>query len=260
MVKTVFRRKSMPQITHTLIARKKQGLVVLILICTLAVYPLLLSACRTASAQDDPPISKEWQEEFNIHDRELTDSGESRYFILKPGFQMILESAFETLTITVLDETKEINGITTRVLEEREERNGELVEISRNFFAIDPDTGDVFYFGEEVDIYSDGQVTSHSGAWLAYEDGNLPGLIIPGNPVVGMKYYQEIAPGVAQDRAEVINLSINFQTQAGDFTDCLLTQESSKVSPLAIEYKTYCPGVGLVQDETLHLVSYGYIK
>ena len=75
-----------------------------------------------------------------------------------------------------------------------------------------------------------------------------------------MKFYQELAPGIAQDRAEVINLSINFQTQAGEFTDCLLTQESSRVSPLAIEYKTYCPGVGLVQDETLHLVRFGYIE
>jgi len=231
-----------------------------LLVCTFAVFILVLSACTTASTQENVAITTEWQEDFNILDRELSDSGESLYFILKPGFQMILESTFEKLTITVLEETKEINGITTRVLEEREERNGELTEISRNFFAIDQKTGDVFYFGEEVDIYSEGQVTSHSGAWLAYENGNLPGLIMPGNPGVGMKYYQEIAPGVAQDRAEIINLSINFQTQAGDFTNCLLTQESSKVSPLAIEYKTYCPGVGLVQDETLHLVRFGYIE
>ena len=231
-----------------------------LLVYTFAVFISVLSACTTASPQDNVAISTEWQEEFNILDRDLSDSGESLYFILKPGFEMILESTFEKLTITVLEETKEINGITTRVLEEREERNGELTEISRNFFAIDQKTGDVFYFGEEVDIYSDGQVTSHSGAWLAYENGNLPGLIMPGNPVVGMKFYQELAPGIAQDRAEIINLSINFQTQAGEFTDCLLTQESSRVSPLAIEYKTYCPGVGLVQDETLHLVRFGYIE
>jgi hypothetical protein len=231
-----------------------------LLVCTFAVFIPVLSACTTASPQDNVAISTEWQEEFNLLDRDLSDSGESLYFILKPGFQMILESTFEKLTITVLEETKVINGISTRVLEEREERNGELREISRNFFAIDQKTGDVFYFGEEVDIYSNGQVTSHSGVWLAYENGNLPGLIMPGNPLVGMKYYQEIAPGVAQDRAEIINLSINFQTQAGEFSDCLLTQESSKVSPLAIEYKTYCPGVGLVQDETLHLVRFGYIE
>jgi len=249
--------------TNYLKKSRGYGSVSVLLVFTFAVFILVLSACRPASSQDtqdNKAISVEWQEEFNILDRKLSDSGENRYFILIPGFQMILESTFEKLTITVLEETKEINGFSTRVLEEREERNGELTEISRNFFAIDRKTGDVFYFGEEVDIYSAGQVTSHSGAWLAYENGNLPGLIMPGNPVVGMKYYQEIAPGIAQDRAEVINLSINFQTQAGEFTECLLTQESSKVSPLAIEYKTYCPGVGLVQDETLHLIHFGYIE
>jgi len=173
---------------------------------------------------------------------------------------MVLESQFEKLTITVLEETKEINGITTRILEEREERNGELIEVSRNFFAINRETGDVFYFGEEVNMFSAGQLTSHSGEWLAYEDNNLPGLIMSGIPKIGMKYYQEIAPGIAEDRAEVVSISATFQTQAGEFTDCVITQESSKIQPLAIEYKTYCPGVGLVQDQSLLLVRYGYIK
>lgn len=229
-------------------------------ICVPGILMLMLSSCATNPPQADAVSSPGWQDEFDLPNRELSDSGESKYFILKPGFQMVLESQFEKLIITVLDETKVINGITTRVLEEREERNGELIEVSRNFFAIDMRSGDVFYFGEEVDMYSGGQLTSHSGAWLAYEDNDLPGLIMSGSPVVGMKYYQEIAPGVAQDRAEIISTSATFQTQAGDFKDCLITQESSKIQPLAIEYKTYCPGVGLVQDETLLLINYGYIE
>ena len=73
-----------------------------------------------------------------------------------------------------------------------------------------------------------------------------------------MRYYQELAPGIAYDRAEIISVSVSFQTQAGDFANCLITQESSKIQPLAIEYKTYCPGVGLVQDESLLLVSAEY--
>jgi len=226
----------------------------------LATLVLILSSCATNKSQAINVSSQEWQDEFDIPGRELSDSGETKYFILKPGFQMVLESQSEKLVITVLDETKEIDGINTRVLEEREERNGELVEVSRNFFAIDVKSGDVFYFGEEVDMYSEGQLTSHSGAWLAYEGNNLPGLIMSGNPEVGMKYYQEVAPGVAEDRAEIISTSITFQTQAGDFKECLITQESSNIQPLAIEYKTYCPEVGLVQDESLLLVSYGYIK
>lgn len=229
----------------------------IILAGTLMIFTLTLSACARVITLPGNVPSPEWQEDFSILDRKLSDIGESRYFILKPGFKVTLESQFEKLTITVLDETKVINGITTRILEEREERNGELIEISRNYHAIDPDTGDVFYFGEEVDIYSGGQITGHSGAWIASDDQNRPGLIMAGAPVVGMKYYQEVAPGAAMDRAKVISVSETFTTVVGEFENCLLTQESSQLNPAAIEYKTYCPGIGLVQDQSLVLTSYG---
>jgi hypothetical protein len=101
-------------------------------------------------------FAKDWQEEFNIAGRKLTHTGESKYFVLMPGFQTVLASRKEKLTITVLDETKKINGIITRVVEERELQKGKLSEVSRNFMAMDPKNGDVFYFGEEVDIYVKG--------------------------------------------------------------------------------------------------------
>jgi hypothetical protein len=201
-------------------------------------------------------VSQDWQEEFHLADRSLTDIGEAKFFILRPGFQTILTSQSEQLTITVLDETRVIGGITTRVVEEREEKKGSLYEVSKNFFAIDQETGDAFYFGEEVDFYENGVIVGHKGEWLAYENENKPGLIMPGNPVVGMKYYQEIAPGVAMDRAEVIDVSAVFKSQAGEFKDCLITKESSKIEP-GTEQKTYCPGIGLVQDQSLLLASYG---
>jgi len=176
---------------------------------------------------------------------------------LTPGFQTILESGNARLIVTVLDETRLINGITTRVVEEREEKNGNLYEISRNFYTMDLETGDAFYFGEEVDFYENDVIIGHKGEWLAYEGKNQPGMIMPGNPVLGMKYYQELAPGAAMDRAEVIDLSYTFMTPAGEFKNCLVTRESSKIEP-AIEQKTYCPGIGLVQDQSLLLTSYGY--
>lgn len=107
----------------------------------------------------------------------------------------------------MLDETKEINGITTRVIEEREVKEGELYEVSRNFFAMDQETGDVFYFGEDVDFYEKGKIVDHSGAWKAYENGAKPGLIMPGTPEIGMKYYQELAPDTSMDRAKVLSIT-----------------------------------------------------
>ena len=222
----------------------------------------LLTALSCVAARH--VLAQDWQEEFNLADRKLTHTGESKYFLLLPGFQTVFASGKEKLTITVLDETKEINGIMTRVVEEREEVNGELKEISRNFFAIDQETGDVFYFGEEVDDYKKGKVVDHAGAWKAYEKGNRPGLIMPGNPEVGMKYYQELAPGVAMDRAEVISISETVKVPAGEFKNCLKTEESSKIKWLGLitpkEYKIYAPGIGLVQDQDMKLISYGYVK
>ncbi len=228
---------------------------------TIAVLSVLLSACLSAPRRlvqtTAVPPSQDWQEDFVLSDRKLNDAGEARYFILKPGFLTILTGQNAKLTITVLDETRVINGTTTRVVEEREETNGKLSEISRNFFAIDPANGDVFYYGEEVDMYNLGVLSSHSGSWTA--DGtNKPGLIMPGKPEIGMKYYQELAPGVAMDRAKVISTAETITTGAGELKDCLVTQETTRLNSREIEYKTYCPGIGLVQDEAMVLESYGY--
>lgn len=201
---------------------------------------------------------QEWQSDFNLPGRMLTHTGESRYFVLKPGYQLVLESRNEKVTITVLDETKEIGGVTTRVVEERSVEFGVLAEVALNYFAIDPANGDVFYFGEDVDIYENGRLASHDGSWLAYRDGN-PGLMMSGAPAVGMKYYQEVAPGVAEDRAEVISTSETVTTPAGVFENCLVTLESSELDPGVIERKAFAPGVGLVESGSLRLVSYGYM-
>ena len=82
---------------------------------------------------------------------------------------------------------------------------------------------------------------------------------MPGNPAVGMKYYQELAPGVAMDRAEVISISETVKVPAGEFKNCLKTEESSKIETPK-EYKIYAPGIGLVQDQDMKLISYGYVK
>ena len=222
-------------------------------------FVLAIAALSAGLASGASPSAalQEWQTEFGVAERSLTDTGDSRYFVLNPGFQLVLESRNEKLTITVLDETKEIGGVTTRVVEERSEEFGVLAEVALNYFALDPATGDVFYFGEDVDIYENGRLVSHDGAWLAYRDGN-PGLIMPGAPGVGMKYYQEVAPGIAEDRAEVIGTLVTVTTPAGVFQNCVVTIESSELEPGVMDRKVFAPGIGLVESGPLRLVSYRY--
>ena len=228
------------------------------LVAVLMVTALCATSClqlRASSPANDPS----WQKEFGLAERTLVPTGRNEYFILEPGFQIVLESRNEKLIMTVLDETVRVDGTLTRAVEEKEWKNGELIEVSRNYFAIDRDTKDVFYFGEQVDLYRDGELTGHSGAWLAGKKRAQAGLIMPGEPRLGMKYYQEIAPGVAMDRAQVVSLDETLVTPAGTFTDCLKTQEGTALNLLEQEFKTYAPGIGLIQDSNLLLTEYGII-
>ena len=204
-----------------------------------------------------PRSDSSWQEEFGISDCVLVSTGRNQYFILEPGYQIVLEGGNEKLVITVLNETKTVDGVNTCVVEEKEWKNGELVEVSRNFFAICEKTKDVFYFGEEVDMYSGGKLASHTGAWLAGENGARAGLIMPGMPRVGQKHYQEIAPGVAMDRAEIVSLDDRVKTPAGTFSNCMKTKEGTALDPAEQEFKIYAPGIGLIQDANLLLTKYG---
>ena len=209
-----------------------------------------------SNAMDD----ESWLKEFNLEKRTLVPTGRNEFFILEPGFQLVLEKKNERLAITVLDETIEITGITTRVVEEREWKYGNLYEVSRNFFAIDDKTKDVFYFGEEVDFYKNDKIIGHRGAWLVGIDGATAGLIMPGKVELGMKYYQEVAPETAMDRAEIIDLNYELETPAGTFTKCLKTKEGSALKLWEKEYKSYAAGIGLIQDQYLLLTSYGFIN
>ncbi|MBF8305746.1 MAG: hypothetical protein HW398_934 [Acidobacteria bacterium] len=161
--------------------------------------------------------------------------------------------------MTVLNETKMVDGVNTRVVEEREWKDGKLHEVARNYFAICERTKDVFYFGENVDFYENGKVVKHDGSWLA-GGGNRAGLFMPGTPKLNMKYYQEIAPGIAMDRAEIVSLDEECKTPAGTFSKCMKVKEGSAIELLATEYKYYAPEIGLVGDGEVKLVKHGFIK
>lgn len=200
-----------------------------------------------------PATTQQFRSSFAVDKTRLADRGRSTYFILEPGYRLHFQSGKNTLIVSVLDETRLVDGVTTRVVEERETEGGKLAEVSRNYFAIDPDTGDVYYFGEDVDEYKNGKVVGHEGAWLSGVNGARFGLIVPGAPKVGDRYYQEIAPRVAMDRAEVLSVTATVKVPAGTFTGCLHTRESSAIERGA-EDKWYAPGVGLVKDAEFELV------
>ena len=102
----------------------------------------------------------------------------------------------------------------------------------------------------------DGKVVSHEGAWLAGQNGAKAGMIMPGKVEIGLKYYQEIAPGIAEDRAEILSVNDTLDTPAGTFSDVLKTEETNPLEPGEREYKFYAPRIGLIQDEALKMVKH----
>lgn len=222
-----------------------------------AVLVFVCLAAQICAAQDG------WRKDFTVPAANFASTGRGTYFILEPGYQLVLEddekdaSKRERLLITVLNETKLIDGVETRVVEERETVGDRLKEVSRNFFAIDKTTGDIYYFGEDVDIYKDGKVSGHGGSWISGKDGAHYGLFVPGTPKVGDKFYQEVAPKVAMDRCEVTTVSETVKVPAGTFERCLKTEETTPLEPGNRENKLHAPDVGLLTDGDLKLVKFG---
>jgi hypothetical protein len=223
---------------------------------TCVTLALLVSLVASAGVADD---LAEWTNDFSAEKDALISTGRNAFFVVEPGYQLVLEKDKERLVITVLNETKTVDGVETRVVEERETDDGQVIEISRNYFAISKRTSNVYYFGEDVDIYKNGQVASHGGSWLSGVNGARFGLMMAAVPLLGAKYQQEVAPQVALDRAEIVSVSETFQTPAGEFKKCLKTKETTPLEP-DVGSKHYAPGVGLVQDGGLKLVRFGKIE
>jgi hypothetical protein len=178
------------------------------------------------------------------------------------------------LQITVLNETETFNfgrgqKVTTRVVVETEwadtDRDGEidadeqLIEVSRNYFAqtqTGPAPGTVCYFGENVDIYEDGEIVSHEGAWRADGRGGLPGrgpgIFMPANAQPGMSFQQEDAPGVAEDQATILRTG-RATLPDGRVVNTIVVRDFNPLDG-SRGTKVYGQGVGLIEDGPLRLL------
>ncbi|MHA2252502.1 MAG: hypothetical protein ACXAD7_19210 [Candidatus Kariarchaeaceae archaeon] len=232
-------------------------IVLLLIMTTFATFEII------EEIDEDEDDDENYTEFFNLENLNFSSTGKNDFFILEPGYQLTLEGEEDDesilLVITVLNETEMVGDVETRIVEERETVNGELYEVSRNFFAIDNDTHSVFYFGEEVDYYEDGLVVRHEGEWRADETGNQAGLMMPGIILLGARFYQEIAPDKAMDQAEIVSNTETVVTTAGSFTNCVKFKERNPLDGES-EFKIFAPGIGLVVDEFLRLTSFGFVS
>jgi len=211
---------------------------------------IALVACGAAISAGQS--NQTWRDRFDVNKTDLLPTGSNAYITMQPGRVLKLKHGADTLTVTILPDTQIVDGVTAGVLEERETRSGKLAEVSRNFMATHRTTGDVYYFGEDVDNYKNGTVVNHESAWRAGVKGARFGLMIPAVPAVGQKFYQEFAPKIAMDRVEVVSTTETVRTPAGTFEHCVHLRETTPLER-DVSHKYYAPGIGIIKDDEFEL-------
>jgi hypothetical protein len=172
------------------------------------------------------------------------------YWPMTPGSRWVYsetdaEGSVQQVEVTVTDEIKTILGITVTVVRDIVTEDGEVIEDTFDWYAQDTN-GNLWYLGEDTKEYEGGNVVSTAGSWEAGRDGAQPGIILPGQPQVGLAYRQEYLAGEAEDAAQILSLTEHADVPYGSFDELLMTEETTPLEPGLRERKYYARGIGLV--------------
>ena len=160
------------------------------------------------------------------------------------------EGAEQRVVVTVTDETRDIQGIEARVVHDVVTEDGEVVEDTFDWYAQDED-GNVWYLGEDTTAFEKGKPPDKKGSWEHGVDGAQAGILLPGDPEVGMAYRQEYLEGEAEDAGEILSLDEKVEVPSGLYEGVLMTKDLTPLEPDLLEHKFYARGVGPVLAITL---------
>jgi hypothetical protein len=174
---------------------------------------------------------------------------DNKYFPLKPGTTMIYEGKSDgdptRDVFVVTNDTKEIMGITTRVVHDDAYVDEEHEETTNDWFAQD-DQGNVWYMGEyTTDLTT--KKNQHEGSWEAGVKGAKAGIIMEANPKVGDTYNQEFLKGVAEDKGTVLSLDEKMTVPYGTFSNVIKTEDINPLEPDIVENKYYAQDIGYIK-------------
>lgn len=205
-------------------------------------------------------IASSDQREPNIDATTFSQSTriDNPYLPLIPGdvytYSVQTDEGTERIIVEVLDDTRVVAGITTRVVRDRVFLDDVLIEDTFDWFAQD-DEGNVWYMGETVDNYEyddNGELIeiNNNGSWEAAVNGAQPGITMPTIPRVGDSYRQEYLPGEAEDLGAIVAVDVTVELRDGATYQTLKTRDWNPLdSEAGNEFKYYAQGVGLVREE-----------
>ena len=207
---------------------------------------------RDRSAQLSTVSAKDF-DRTNFDDSARVDN---KWFPLEPGAHSVFvgsaiddgERISRRVVTTVTDLSKEIDGVNTVVVWERDYNEGNLVEAELGFFAQDND-GNVWHMGEYPEEFEDGEFDKAPG-WLAGSKGATAGIAMRAEPRPETPgYAQGYAPPPINwnDRGRVYKVGQKTCVPVGCYEDVLVIEEFERNIPGAYQLKYFAPGVGDVR-------------
>lgn len=198
--------------------------------------------CPVALPQGDEPVT--------LDPADFVERIDNPFLPFLPGSRWVhretdTEGGRQRVKVTVTSRTRAILGIDATVVHDKVTERGDLIENTFDWYAQD-ECGNVWYLGENTKEYEDGKIVSTAGSWEAGVDGAQAGVVMPGEPQVGLSYRQEYLEGEAEDAAEIVSLDEQAEVPFGHFQDVLLTKEITPIEPNVLELKLYAPGIGMV--------------
>lgn len=160
------------------------------------------------------------------------------------------EGASLRIVRTPLDRTERFewrgNTIEAIVIRDREYEDGELIEDTRDYFA-QSDDGTVYYLGEDVDNYKNGELTDHEGAWRLGRDTDNPGVVMPADPEKGTEFRPEDVPDITVEDAVVDEVGLRLEVGERTYSNVIKIRE---IHPEDVEeFKFYARDTGLVREQ-----------
>ena len=141
-----------------------------------------------------------------------------------------------------------INGVRTRVVEDRGYLDNVLEERTSDYYAQDR-CGNVWYFGEDTaTLDRHGKVVDTEGTWHYGVGGAQPGVFMQAHPQLGRRFRQEWLEGQAEDVFKVIDRSARVTVPFGSFRHALRTAETNALEPGVLDNKFNVRGVGEVAE------------
>lgn len=228
----------------------------------MTLFLVLVVGCGTSAATPAPPteapaVASPEAYTVNINPADFVDVIDNPYFPRIPGTKYVYEGktqdGLERIEIEILRETRQVMGITATVMRDTVYLNGELIEDTYDWFAQDK-AGNVWYLGEDVKNYENGQLKDTAGSWEAGVDGALPGIIMYADHAahIGETYRQEYYQGEAEDMAELLSVSESVTVPYGSFDNVVQTKDYTPLEPGLLEHKYYAQGIGVVKTVNLN--------